>query len=188
MADVTQSSSSHGKRAGPLRKTSSRVDMTAMVDVAFLLLTFFVLTATIQSDRLIETVLPPPCDGCTQKVAEEKVLTLILDRDNQLFYYTGEADAAVKQTDYGSNGLRTVLFDHLNRYPNPCISDDHRKNCWDPIFVIKARQQSRYGNFVNLIDELSITQAKKYVIAAFLPEDSLYLKQHLPPEIVSNIY
>lgn len=185
MAEINPNHSGNGKRAGPRRRSSTKVDMTAMVDVAFLLLTFFVLTATLTDNYIIETVLPPPCEDCRQEVDDRKILTVVLDENDQIYYYLGLEEATVEKTHYGANGLRKIITDHLNRYPNRC-KETPGPGCWDPIISIKARNKSRYVNLVDALDELTITQAPKYVIADFLPEDSLLIRQQYPTEIVSK--
>ncbi|MEL6844696.1 MAG: biopolymer transporter ExbD, partial [Bacteroidota bacterium] len=171
MAEVNTTSDKNGKRASPSSKRrAAKVDMTAMVDVAFLLLTFFVLTATLQTDKLIETVMPPPCDGedCHPKVDERKMLTLLVDVDDKLFYFVGTPEQSkLQETTYAAEGLRSVILEHLNRYPNRCDQVGKTSDCWDPIFVIKANPKSRYRNMIDLMDELEIVGAPKYVFADY---------------------
>lgn len=162
--------------------------MTAMVDVAFLLLTFFVLTATMNKPSVMELNMPPktdelPEDSTKIKVKEEKIMTLILDADDTVRYYVGITNPEVKATSFDpANGVRGAIQEHINwglkRGLQLCVKvgdGKSTKNCWDPIFLIKPRVTSRYGNLVDLIDELNITEAPKYAITEFAEEDSLLL-------------
>jgi biopolymer transport protein ExbD len=198
MAEVEQSSDSgHGKKGGSkTKKKSTKVDMTAMVDVAFLLLTFFVLTASMSSNSIISLTLPPKADDIdreekTKKMREDKIMTLVLDEDDKIKYYVGAAneETELKTTNYSASGLRSVLLDHLNYGPEngtPMCKDVNDQGinegrCWDPIFVVKPREESRYKNLVDILDEFAITEANKYAIDDFLEADSVFLADHVNP-------
>jgi len=91
MAEIADSGGG-GHKGGKKRakKQSTRIDMTPMVDLAFLLLTFFVLTATFSKPKSMELTFPapPPPD---QKVDEvKKGITFLLSKDNRIFYYEGQ--------------------------------------------------------------------------------------------------
>jgi biopolymer transport protein ExbD len=172
MADV----SSHPQARSPARRfrarKSPRLDMTAMVDVAFLLLTFFVLTASMGKDRLMEMVMPPPCEDCGQAVKAPHVLTLVLDEADSLSYFQGMADEPLSQgrTGYHPAGLRALLFAHLNRERPRCEAGQARP-CWDPMVVIKAHPDSPYGRLVDILDEIAIAGMPKYALAPYDPLD-----------------
>lgn len=178
MADITPSApAAKGGRPRP-KKRSTRVDMTAMVDVAFLLLTFFILTTTMASPQAME-VNKSPKDGDGKPVAESKILTLVLDGDDQVHYWQGVTNPVVQTADLSAEGIRTIIQAHLTRFPNRCNTVGNAEGCWDPIFVIKPYQASRYKNFVDILDEMQINDVPKYAIADFLPEDSLLLADRL---------
>lgn len=197
MADVDSGGGGGGhKKGGPkTKKKSTKIDMTAMVDVAFLLLTFFVLTATMSNSGMMELTMPPkvdediPDEETRQKIVEDKIMTLIVDENDVVTYYVGITEPEVKETGYSSEGLRKVLLGHLNNHitlgvPRCQTGKGARvvKDCWDPIFVVKPRDGSRYKNLVDLMDELAITQAPKYAIDKFTPEDSLLIIGELVAE------
>lgn len=178
MANINDQSTRNRSPGNSRRKNkSTRIDMTAMVDVAFLLLTFFVLTATLQQNSVMELVVPPKCEGpdCTVDVKENKILTLILEKDH-LSYYLGNEVDQLKTSNYASSKVRSILTAHLNRYPNRC---DRKINadCWDPIFVVKPMQNCKYKQLVDLLDELAIVDAKKFALDSFSEADSLLLAQ-----------
>ena len=169
-----------------------------MVDVAFLLLTFFVLTATMSNSAMISLTLPPKADESVEeddiykKIDEKKIMTLVLDEDDDIKYYVGVANEETEllETDYAEDGLREAILDHINAgrelYGIPLCADVDNAGindgrCWDPIFVIKPRDASRYKNLVDMLDELAITEATKYAIDKFTPADSTFLEDHVNP-------
>lgn len=195
MADVDTGSKGGGrsKKGGPkTKKKSTRIDMTAMVDVAFLLLTFFVLTATMASSSVMELTMPPKVDDpedledLYKKIVEDKIMTLVLDENDIVKYYVGITEPEILETNFSDEGLRKVLLSHIyygKTIGAPlCKEVNNAPGCWDPIFVIKPRKQSRYKNLVDLLDELAITQAPKYAIDKFTPDDSLRLIGELVPK------
>ena len=185
MADVDTGGGGGGKGrkgGGPkTKKKSTRIDMTAMVDVAFLLLTFFVLTATMTNSAVMELTMPPKIDDPEQKedlkkkIDEEKILTVILDDNDQVKWYWGVTDPEVDSFTYATQQTRDLLLNHINRYSPLCKEVNNAEGCWDPIFVVKPKKQASYENLVDLLDELAITQAPKYAIDEFTETDSLIL-------------
>lgn len=181
MASVNSGEAMGRKKKGfsKTKKKSTSVDMTAMVDVAFLLLTFFVLTAMIDHSTMIELVVPPKAEeDIHQKIREDKIMTIVLEKDDKIYYYVGITQPEVLETNFSSDGLRKVLLTHLNAHSPRCESGKTaqvEKGCWDPIFIIKPTNQSRYKVLVDLLDELAITNASKYAIDEFTVEDSLLI-------------
>ncbi|MEL6850254.1 MAG: biopolymer transporter ExbD [Bacteroidota bacterium] len=187
MADVdTGGGGGRGKKGGgsKTKKKSTHIDMTAMVDVAFLLLTFFVLTATMANSGLIELAMPPKADDnideedTRKKIIEDKIMTLVLDDDDKITYYVGITEPEIQHTDFGKKGLRNVILSHIHQGGGGaplCVEVNNAAGCWDPIFVIKPRKQSRYKNLVDVLDEFAITKAPKYAIDKFTPQDSVFI-------------
>lgn len=183
MADVDTGDSGGGKKKGgpKQKKKSTKVDMTAMVDVAFLLLTFFILTTTLASPAAMEIAKPPPPeeenpDDDPKKVNEEKIMTFILGEDDMVHYYWGLPQGTLSSTDFGEEGVRTVIQEHLNRYPNRCEKGEKdATGCWDPIFVVKPNNSSRYKNVVDILDELRISGASKYSYTEVAEADSILM-------------
>ena len=145
--------------------------MTAMVDVAFLLLTFFVLTATLKEDMLLEVVMPPKMDDepVRTEVLEEKVLTLILKDEDEIAYFFGADESVLDSTTYSPDGVRKLILAHLNTGEKEkglpmCLGSKVGTPCWDPMVEIRPMPNSRYKNLVDVLDELAITEAPKYAI------------------------
>ena len=206
MADVDSSSGGGRSKKGgsKTKKKSTRIDMTAMVDVAFLLLTFFVLTATMSDSGAMELVMPPKADNeeeeemVRQDVLEDKIMTIVLSEGDSIHYFVGTSDPEVKLASFDASvksSIRKIIQGHLDganlteelraRYRaadgtvNRCETGKGKKatkDCWDPIFVIKPRRSCKYKNVVDVMDELAITEAPKYAIDnKFTELDSLLL-------------
>lgn len=195
MADVDSGGGGggHKKKGGSkTKKKSTKIDMTAMVDVAFLLLTFFVLTASMSSTAVMELTMPPKADNeeeeedVRKKIIEDKIMTLVLEDNDKVSYYVGITEPEVMKSQFDNDGVRKVLLSHIaygKTIGAPlCKTVNNAKGCWDPIFVIKPRVQSRYKNLVDVLDELAITQAPKYAIDKFTENDSLLLIGELTAE------
>lgn len=182
MAEIKQNSGNSKSSPTRAKRKSTKIDMTAMVDVAFLLLTFFVLTATMTNESMMELVVPPLEDDehGAEPILESKIMTLILKDKDRVGYYVGITDPVYQETDYSREGIRKVLTDHLTPVEGQqrCETGTGArivKNCWDPIFVIKPHSSSKYRNLVDVLDELSIVQAPKYAIDKFAFVDSLIM-------------
>jgi biopolymer transport protein ExbD len=186
MADITTDSKG-GKTNGKSprqRKKSTRIDMTAMVDVAFLLLTFFILTTTMAQSTAFE--LTTPDQKSPAPVPESKVMTIYLGENDQVHYavhVNGSEQPTVESTNFSDGGIRNAIQDHLNRFPNRCPKDVAKEEilqgrCWDPIIVLKPMKASKYRNVVDILDEMQINGVRKYALAKVTAEDSLLMLDH----------
>src|SRR5690349_4648962 len=115
MAELdTGSDSGHkkGKKKPHAKKQSTRIDMTPMVDLAFLLLTFFMLTTTFNKPKALELNMPVPQEDniAPTKVEDDVTTTILIGEENKLFYYEGVFDpkdpTKMKKSDYSKDGIR----------------------------------------------------------------------------------
>jgi len=179
MADVDTGGGggAKGKHGGgpKQKKKSTKVDMTAMVDVAFLLLTFFILTTTMATPQAMEVNKPPKDDKEPPEIAESKILMMVLGEKDQIYHWQGTKEPVIKTALFSE--IRDVINGHLNKFPNRCKPGEDFKTirCWDPIFVIKPSKTCRYKNLVDILDEMKISGAKKYALGDFTPADSTLL-------------
>jgi biopolymer transport protein ExbD len=190
MADIQIEEKSRGGKKKP-KKGDARVDMTPMVDLMSLLITFFMLTAAFSKPKVMEIVLPeklrknekvePP------KIAESRTLNIILGPDDKVFWYPGKADPDVtvlQETDFSADGIRQVLLDRnralfrkIDQFEKDviagkidikqdsmrsAISQLKKDDDTGPIVLIKAYKTSKYKNFVDIIDEMSIVGIARY--------------------------
>jgi biopolymer transport protein ExbD len=145
-----------GKKGGKVRskKASTRVDLTAMVDLAFLLVTFFMLTTTLNKPKAMDLVMPDKDEKLKDEkpVPESRTLTILLGANNKIEWYRGLVDkplGAPTTDNFGKNGIRKVLFDMKKK-----ISDESGGK--PMIVLVKPSDKSVYRNMVDIMDELNI--------------------------------
>jgi biopolymer transport protein ExbD len=160
-----QSGGKKGKKKGR-KKMSTRIDLTPMVDLGFLLVTFFMLTTTFSKPQTMEINLPVKPK---EEVAEEeqnalkasKALTVMLGADNKIIWYTGLATEPIEgpnATNFSSDGIRRVLLEK-----NATIHD--------MVVLIKPTDEAIYKNVVDILDEMNISNIKRYALVDIAPED-----------------
>lgn len=152
---------SHGKVAKKhkrKRRLSIRIDMTPMVDVAFLLLTFFMLTTVFSKPQTMEINLPP--DETKVEVAESNLLTLRIASDGGIFWNMGTE--APKKIAFAE--LRGLLLERSRT--NPKL-----------ITLVKVDRESTYNMMVDIMDELNLANITRFSLAPLLPADKDLLKK-----------
>lgn len=182
MAEIQSQPRGRGRRNRRRSNVNVKPDMTAMVDVAFLLLTFFILVGVIAADHYLGLHVPPK--GRNISMQESKILTLHPLDHGQVAYYIGEPkpENPVHLTDFGPEGLRQVLIQHLEG-PGALLCADLAKaersgsGCWDPIVLIKPAPKSPYGAFVKTIDELEIVHMPKHSLGVWEDSDRQFLSE-----------
>lgn len=192
MADVHLAEGGGGNRYKKVRgkKLSTRIDMTPMVDVAFLLITFFMLTTTLQRPKTMNLFLPHDVKDQEQqnKIKESQALTILMAKDNNLYYYYGIGTEAVKdpaenliETSYNlKDGIGTVIAD---KWKSVIENSGGRDSM---VVIIKPTDRSSYENVVSILDNMNIYEVKKYALvpAAASDEKMIDLKREatgLPP-------
>ena len=201
MAELdTGSDSGHkkGSKKPHAKKLSTRIDMTPMVDLAFLLLTFFMLTTTFNKPKVMEINMPVPNENNAPptKIEDDVATTILIGKEDRLFYYSGVFDPAdpskIQKTDYSKDGIRKVLIEKNQRlYDVISEFEQQRKDNklteeqfndtvnWAKkqkdnrgIFVIiKAVEESNYENIVNILDEMNITSVVNFALVDITEEE-----------------
>ena len=151
------------------KKQNSKVDLTAMVDLAFLLITFFMLTTSLSKPKAMDLSLPDkedkPEDAKDVKVDENRTMTILIDGNNKLKWYMGilaTPIAGPKDITYGKNGLRPEL---LKRKKSVLEYSTAKGKPQDGIIVIiKPSKKSNYKNLVDILDEMAISGVETYAI------------------------
>ena len=138
------------------KKLSTRVDLTPMVDIGFLLITFFIFTTTMSQPTAMRLFLPKDADKPEDqnKAKESGVITLLLGKDNNVFYYEGQlaSDGAnFKSSNFKE--IRTILIDKKRNTPEK-----------DLVVIIKPSAECTYKNVVDILDEMAINVLKKYAL------------------------
>lgn len=165
MAEINTSEGGNKKHKGGARskKMSTKVDLTPMVDLAFLLITFFMLTTTLNKPNAMEMNMPKKTDA-PPKVNEELILNLILDKDNVVWYYEGTVAGGFEKTQFSNvDGVRDVIYKKQEKLLKTYGSKDTM------ICLIKSTNDALFKNLVNALDEMDITKVKKYATQEILP-------------------
>jgi len=168
MAEIQGGGGEGGKKGGKIRskKSSTRIDMTPMVDLAFLLLTFFILTTTLSKPQTMEITMPekPKPEDKQPEVNEKKVLTLVLGANDKVYWYVGITEPEAKKTDFSKDGVRKVLV-------------QKKSEIRDLIVLIKAMDEAKYKNLVDILDEMTISNVQRYAIVDITPADKEIVRQ-----------
>ncbi|UZJ40649.1 biopolymer transporter ExbD [Prosthecochloris sp. SCSIO W1101] len=150
---------SRGRRARQKRKRIGfHIDMTPMVDVAFLLLTFFMLTTTFSRANTMEINIPP--EETEVKIAEMNVMTFRIVEEGQAYWSIGEAapqEIAMYDESEAielSKGLRKLL------------QEETRKNS-KLVIVVKLSGKAKYKNLIDLIDEFNLLKIERFSLDDF---------------------
>lgn len=155
------------------KKGAPRVDLTAMVDLAFLLITFFMLVTTFSKPKTMEIIKPAKEDNPEDRpeIKQSKTLSLLLgERDKVLWYIGGEDDATdiqLDSADFSKDGIRKVLLRRQQEVARQWGSKDSL------IVLIKAMPTSKYKNMIDILDEMNITATKKFALIEMDGIDSL---------------
>ena len=142
--------------------------MTPMVDLGFLLLTFFVLTTTMNTPNTMPVVVPPKItekdkDVEPPKISEDKVITLFVSR-GKIYYYAG-LEKKLQVTDFSpKTGVRNVLLERRAE-----IEANYGKD--EMIVIIKMIEDAQYRDFVDILDEMAVINQKKYALVDITPEE-----------------
>ena len=168
MSEVNTGGGGGGKKGGKIRskKQSTKIDMTPMVDLAFLLLTFFMLATTFSKPKTMELVMPekPKPDDLPPKVQERNVLTVLLAKDNKVVWYQGITNPQPTVTNYSSTGVRKVLLEKSREVGKKFV------------VLIKPSDGSTYRNVVDILDEMAITNVRSFALVDIATTDVDLLK------------
>ena len=165
MAEMNTGAAQGGHKGGHRsKKLSTRVDMTPMVDLGFLLITFFMLTTTLSQPKTMDLIMPAK-DGPPSALAESKALTILLGANDKIMYYEGMSnDPKIMHSSYANlNGIRDVII-------------SKHKEVSDLMVLIKADNTANYKNIVDIMDEMLINHVSRYAMVDITPEEKTFLK------------
>jgi len=160
MAEINQSSGSSSRARIRSKKLSTHIDMTPMVDLAFLLLTFFILTTTLNKLKVMEIAMPEKTPE-TRPVPEKRVLTLLLDGDDKIYWRQGVSVPKLESVKFSQ--IRKLLI-------------SKNKEIDKMLILVKATDKSKYKNLVDMVDEFAIAGIDRYCIVDVTPEDEELIK------------
>ncbi len=165
MAEIQQQADSGKGGKKRAKKHSTKIDMTPMVDLAALLITFFMLTTTFSKPQTMEINMPvkPENEAEQMPLKASNAMTIVLGENDKVYYYFGLGDPAdnpeVITTDYSANGIRKVLV-------SPKVKGNEKMTV-----LIKPMEKSRYKNVVDILDEMKITDTKKFALVEVSEND-----------------
>ena len=170
-----------GGKGGKVRskKSNSKVDLTAIVYFAFLLITFFMLTTSLSKPQSMDLKLKDknedPSKNKDMKVDENRTLTVLVGENNKMVYYMGllaTPIAGPKDISYGKDGIRKELLSRKKSVLEYTGNKDK-----GIIVIIKPSKKSNYRNLVDILDEMAITGVSTYAIVnEYTPEETKLLE------------
>jgi biopolymer transport protein ExbD len=190
----------HGKKTA--KKGSARIDMTPMVDLAFLLLTFFVLAATLSKPKAMEIIYPKEAKNPEEitKLNKDLATTILLgEKENEVYFYKGffKPDSTVLElTNFSKEGIRKMLLDRNRsiieavnalkvRFNNKEISKEEYQELRGevtgadeaPFVIVKTIPTTKYKNVINAVDELEICNVRKRAIQDMAESEAIAVRQ-----------
>ncbi len=165
MAEMDTSGGGGHHKKGPgvkkAKKLSTRVDLTPMVDLGFLLITFFIFTTTMSQPTAMKLFLPKDTDKPEEqnKLKESGALTLLLGKNSNVYYYEGQLDPS-------ASNLKSTS---MKKIRDEIISKKRSTPAEDFMVVIKPGNESTYKDLVDALDEMTINDVKRSALVDISP-------------------
>lgn len=185
MAEISNAPSAGKNRSGKpaVKRMSTRIDFTPMVDLGFLLITFFMLTTTLAKPQIMALVMPDRDPVLRDPIKNSKVLTLLLGEQDKVYWYEGITDARLDSTEYGAEGLRRVILNKMEKVRDQWGSEEyHDLKTGDAkegsflYVLIKPTAGSRYRNLVDALDEMAICGVRYYTILDISDPETAFIR------------
>ncbi len=188
MAELAESGGGGKKKGGgkKAKKLSTRVDLTPMVDLGFLLITFFMFTTTMAKPKTMQLNMPDSDKTITDeernKVKESTALTILLSKEHRLYYYEGIGSDAENPPDVNvtyfrpNDGIRDVIIDKKKKVEElkragGLLPDD------ETTILIKPDDDCTYDDVVSILDEMNINDVKVYAIVDISEVDKEFIQK-----------
>ena len=162
-------------------KKQLKIDMTPMVDLGFLLISFFVVTTELSKPVAMNLTMPK--DGISTPVGESNALTILLDKRNNMYYYSGgweksvETNAVFRINYAGDNSLRKIIMAKQKLLDESSSLREGRNGL---MLIIKASGSASYKNMVDVLDEASINLVKRYAVVKMTTEEKSWVDNREP--------
>ena len=190
-----------GHKKGPgvkkAKKLSTRVDMTPMVDLGFLLITFFIFTATMSSPKTMDLNMPKDTEDKKDetKVKQSGALTIMLGKGDKVYFYEGEL--APDGSNFKSSTFKEIRNEIIRKKQEVIKAHIHDDKCeemkakakekgdpnWeksdldrDFVVVIKPNEEATYKNTVDMLDEMTINNVKRFAMIKIAPTENDLIK------------
>ena len=159
MGAVDTPSPREGKKKGkgfhrPKRRVGVRIDMTPMVDVAFLLLIFFMVTTVFRTPQALEINLPPKKD-VTVNVAQSKILEVRVLPDDRVYWKDLAGTAPFARSQVAQ--LETVFSNY--------------KSNKEKVILVKIDREAKFNDMVKIIDDLDLANLTRFSLLALTPQE-----------------
>jgi len=187
MAEM-DTSSGGGHKKGPGvkkgKKLSTRIDLTPMVDLGFLFITFFMYTTTLAKPKTMQINMPDTDktvkDEDKSKVKESTALTILLSKNHRIYYYEGIGSDPTKPPELkvtyfkSKEGIRDAIIEK-NKKVAGLIASGALTAKDQTTVLIKPDDNSTYEDVVNILDEMSINAVQVYAIVDISQQDKDFI-------------
>ncbi|HTI89395.1 MAG TPA: biopolymer transporter ExbD [Puia sp.] len=168
MAEMDTSGGGHKKKGPGVKKSkkqSTRVDLTPMVDLGFLLITFFIFTTTMSQPTAMKLNLPKDVEKPEDqnKLKESAAFTVMPSKANMVYYYEGLDPSKLQQSTFKQ--IRDIILDKKRR-------TDPK----DFMVIIKPTKDATYKNAVDMLDEMKIDDVKRYALVNISPDEYKFVE------------
>lgn len=175
MIEIANTTNNRRRAGARPKKHTPKTDMTPMVDLGFLLISFFVITTELS--KPMTTNLNMPADGPPTDLGESGALTVLLGKANTLFYYHGDWKKAaetktITKTGFSPNGGIGDVIRQKQKWLDAHNKQEGRNGL---MLLIKPGPDANYENVVDMIDQALINNVQKYAIVKMLPGENKYL-------------
>lgn len=202
---IEQEKGQKGAKKRP-KKGSAHVDMTPMVDLMCLLITFFMLTTAFSKPKVMEITMPEKkTDEKDQKVKVPawRTYNILISGNDQLYWYNGVIEKGkpvpvLNKATYGKDGIRKMLLERNKKVfqdiadlkdkvitgklrmadstLNKRIREIKKNDNNAPIILIKADDKAKYRNIVDIIDEMAICNIGSYAVVDISAVEMKFMK------------
>ncbi len=164
------------QKSGKRKIHSLRVDLTPMVDLGFLLITFFMLTTTMAQPKAMQVNVPDNSDAVVDGTAfpEESTVTLIPAGRHQCYYYTGLLNSPADMHVADNNKIRSIL--QAQQLHAAALPATFSKNAHQLHVLIKPDNSSKYEDVVQMMDEMNILNVPYYTLATLTADEAVLVK------------
>jgi len=185
-----------GGKKGRKKAKMPRIDMTPLVDLGFLLLTFFILTTTMSTPTTMPVVVPPKIKENQKdqvdppKIQESRLMTILLGKNDRVYYYIGSGQDEKKPPEMqltgfskSGKGIREAIIKQIKAVrENPLIAEKDK----NIMILIKPMNDSKYKNMVDILDEMNILQQKNYALISPSPVELEMVKKYNEQANIEN--
>jgi biopolymer transport protein ExbD len=172
MAEINSSNQEGGSKKRASKKVSTKVDMTPMVDLAFLLITFFMLTTTFNTPKIMQVIMP---DKVGKEPGNNECSVVLLgDKNDKLYWYQSAnvSKASLQPLEASPEKIREFLIQKKRETLEK--PDCHRQF----IVVVKFKDDASFKNVVDILDEMNIVGVSRYGIQDITKEEIRLIETH----------